>query len=292
MSATVRISSRIQARKNRLVSTETEPAAGGRKRKNSKDDQTPAIPPTTPAKKSAVSQSAVSQSDASPSITNATAVPTTQTKAPSTSSKASNIVTLSSPANTQLSATVSTRSSQRGSSLVSKEDVKSVPSTPAVRQPVAVPAPTGDAPTATAPGGPVKTEPAPQGTNGGSTAQQEVQVLPPTHIFKNPNFTFSGKGGLSAGKKTRTWKTLKQIIASERVQLNRPVGSTYSSIDAPPSRKPPKKYSDISGLPAKYTDPRTKLRYSNTEEFAQLRMLPQDIVNGLLALRRANLDVQ
>ena len=30
---------------------------------------------------------------------------------------------------------------------------------------------------------------------------------------------------------------------------------TYGSIDAPPSFKPAKKYSDVSGLPAVYTDP-------------------------------------
>ncbi|NWI75145.1 IN80C protein, partial [Dryoscopus gambensis] len=59
------------------------------------------------------------------------------------------------------------------------------------------------------------------------------------------------------------------------------------NIDAPPSFKPAKKYSDISGLPANYTDPQSKLRFSTIEEFAYIRMLPSDVVTGYLALRKA-----
>ena len=46
-----------------------------------------------------------------------------------------------------------------------------------------------------------------------------------------------------------------------------------------------------SPLQAKYTDPHTKLRYATTEEFTRVRMLPQDMVTGLLALRKANVEV-
>ncbi|XP_030911494.1 INO80 complex subunit C [Geospiza fortis] len=105
--------------------------------------------------------------------------------------------------------------------------------------------------------------------------------------FKDPNFIHSGIGGAAAGKKNRTWKNLKQILASERAlpwQLNDP---SYFNIDAPPSFKPAKKYSDISGLPANYTDPQSKLRFSTIEEFAYIRMLPSDVVTGYLALRKA-----
>lgn len=60
------------------------------------------------------------------------------------------------------------------------------------------------------------------------------------------------------------------------------------TINAPPSFKPAKKYSDISGLPAPYTDPQTKLYYSTPEEFQTIRSLPSDIISGYLVLRRAN----
>ncbi|XP_062899979.1 INO80 complex subunit C isoform X1 [Mobula hypostoma] len=105
--------------------------------------------------------------------------------------------------------------------------------------------------------------------------------------FKDPNFVHSGIGGAGAGKKSRVWKNLKQILAAERMlpwKLNDP---NYCSIDALPSFKPAKKYSDISGLPASYTDPQSKLRFSSTKEFSYIRMLPSDIVTGYLALRKA-----
>ncbi|XP_067861191.1 INO80 complex subunit C [Heptranchias perlo] len=106
-------------------------------------------------------------------------------------------------------------------------------------------------------------------------------------VFKDPNFIHSGISGAGAGKKSRVWKNLKQILATERLlpwKLNDP---NYCSIDALPSFKPAKKYSDISGLPANYTDPQSKLRFSSTEEFSYIRMLPSDIVTGYLALRKA-----
>ncbi|KAM9024608.1 INO80 complex subunit C [Ara ararauna] len=118
-----------------------------------------------------------------------------------------------------------------------------------------------------------------------STGSVETTVKPLP--FKDPNFTHSSIGGAAAGKKNRTWKNLKQILASERAlpwQLNDP---SYFNIDAPPSFKPAKKYSDISGLPANYTDPQSKLRFSTIEEFAYIRMLPSDVVTGYLALRKA-----
>ncbi|XP_067426052.1 INO80 complex subunit C isoform X2 [Emydura macquarii macquarii] len=80
-----------------------------------------------------------------------------------------------------------------------------------------------------------------------STGPMEATIKPLP--FKDPNFIHSGIGGAAAGKKNRTWKNLKQILASERAlpwQLNDP---SYFNIDAPPSFRPAKKYSDISGLP-------------------------------------------
>ena len=68
--------------------------------------------------------------------------------------------------------------------------------------------------------------------------------------------------------------------------------SNYGSIDAPPSFKPAKKYSDISGLEANYTDPHTKLNYFNVVEFKVIKKLPSDLVAGYLTLRRANIQLQ
>uniref|UniRef100_A0A3Q1EUC7 INO80 complex subunit C n=1 Tax=Acanthochromis polyacanthus TaxID=80966 RepID=A0A3Q1EUC7_9TELE len=120
--------------------------------------------------------------------------------------------------------------------------------------------------------------------SGPNTTTESIVKPPP---FKDHTFMHSGIGGAAAGKKNRTWKNLKQILALERTlpwKLNDP---NYYSIDAPPSLKPAKKYSDISGLPANYTDPQTKLRFTSSEEFSYIRLLPTDVVTGYLALRKA-----
>ncbi|XP_028836420.1 INO80 complex subunit C isoform X2 [Denticeps clupeoides] len=121
------------------------------------------------------------------------------------------------------------------------------------------------------------------GTTEITSAEPAQKPLP----FKDPNFVHSGIGGAAAGKKNRSWKNLKQIIAAERVLPWKLSDANYYNIDAPPSLQPPKKYSDISGLPANYTDPQTKLRFASSEEFSYIRLLPSDVVTGYLTLRKA-----
>lgn len=103
-------------------------------------------------------------------------------------------------------------------------------------------------------------------------------------IFKNPNFEHSGARG---GKK-RTWRSLKQVISMERSQSWPENSVTYGGIDAPLCFKPGKKYSDITGFHAKYTDPQTKLRYSSSAEFRVIRQLPYDRMQAYLGLRNAS----
>lgn len=88
--------------------------------------------------------------------------------------------------------------------------------------------------------------------------------------------------------KKRTWKSLKQIISAEKALPWNDDQVHYSSVNAPPSFKPSEKYSDLSGLPANYTDPQTKLRFANKEEYATIVGLPMDITAGYLALRGAS----
>ncbi|XP_015930972.1 INO80 complex subunit C [Parasteatoda tepidariorum] len=116
-----------------------------------------------------------------------------------------------------------------------------------------------------------------------SSSRSELDNIPENiHIFKNPKFVLAK----AAGKKNRVWKSLRQIASAEKA-LSRAV--TYSSIDSPVSLKPPKKYSDISGFEAKYTDPQTKMRFSNAAEFQIIRSLQPETVNNYLSLRKANL---
>ena len=94
-------------------------------------------------------------------------------------------------------------------------------------------------------------------------------------------------------KNKKPWRNLKQIVSTEQSLPGWPEDSvTYGSLDAPPSFKPAKKYSDISGLAAAYTDPQTKMNYAVTDEFKMIRKLPSDIVAGYLTLRKANIQLQ
>lgn len=119
-----------------------------------------------------------------------------------------------------------------------------------------------------------------------TVVDQDQQVPENIPVFKDPKFVNAGKSALSVGKKNRVWKTLKQLTVAER---SIPNAVTYSNLDSPPSIKPPKKYSDISGLPANYTDPLTKLRFSSASEFQTIRTLSPEVVNSYLSLRRAAL---
>lgn len=132
----------------------------------------------------------------------------------------------------------------------------------------------------------------------------EEEVLPP---FKRTSLTNN------AAVKKRLWKSLKQITSYERTlswsddavtckyifitgvqEVKRlsylKINSIFadSSVNSLPSFKPAKKYSDISGLVALYTDPQTKLYYNNADEFATIRNFPMDLTAGYLALRGAS----
>ncbi|XP_057293840.1 INO80 complex subunit C-like [Hydractinia symbiolongicarpus] len=102
--------------------------------------------------------------------------------------------------------------------------------------------------------------------------------------FKNQNFQHSGD--VRSGKK-KSWKGLRQVALSEKTHSS-PDGPTYLRIDSPPPLKPAKKYSDITGQLAKYTDPETGLYYASAEEYKQIKRLPPDVVQGYLALRNVN----
>ncbi|KAJ3048624.1 chromatin-remodeling complex subunit ies6 [Rhizophlyctis rosea] len=60
------------------------------------------------------------------------------------------------------------------------------------------------------------------------------------------------------------------------------------NIEAPPSVTPQKKYCDITGLEAPYTDPKTGLRYHNADIYQFIKTLNQSAVQQYLALRNAN----
>lgn len=63
---------------------------------------------------------------------------------------------------------------------------------------------------------------------------------------------------------------------------------TYTSIAAAPSLRPKKKYCDVTGLPARYTDPKTGLHYYNAEVYQVIRTLGTSQIQEYLAARGAH----
>ncbi|KAJ1787267.1 Co-chaperone [Coemansia sp. RSA 2167] len=92
---------------------------------------------------------------------------------------------------------------------------------------------------------------------------------------------------------SRRWKNLKQVVAQEQADSDWPVDfPAYWAIDAPPSLLPQKKYCDITGLPALYTDPKTNIRYHSAEVYRVVRTLPPGSEQLYLAARNANVTLK
>lgn len=92
--------------------------------------------------------------------------------------------------------------------------------------------------------------------------------------------------------RSKTWKSSRSLITAEHYDMMPPTAPTYVSIDAGPSMLPTKKYCDITGLPAKYTDPVTKLRFVGKQAFRVARNLPDHKVEEFLALRQAQVRIK
>jgi len=101
------------------------------------------------------------------------------------------------------------------------------------------------------------------------------------HPFKNSNYQ------RPTSNKKGSFKNLKQILLAENYSKLPTKVATYVNIEAPPSLLPPKKYCDVSGLIAPYTDPKTKLRYSNAEMYRVIRQMTEETINKYLELRKA-----
>ncbi len=99
--------------------------------------------------------------------------------------------------------------------------------------------------------------------------------------FKNPKY-----------KRPKT-RNLKQILAAEAsARQTNPIDPnlpTFSNIEATPSLMPQKHYCDVTGLIARYTDPKSKMRYHNKEVYEFIRTLPPGIDQAYLQLRKSQI---
>ncbi|KAA8650273.1 hypothetical protein EYZ11_006092 [Aspergillus tanneri] len=87
-------------------------------------------------------------------------------------------------------------------------------------------------------------------------------------------------------------QNLSSLVLEKNARAMFPTGPTvtYTNIESAPSLHPSQqtRYCDITGLPASYTDPKTRLRYHDKEVFGVVRTLVQGVPESYLELRAAH----
>lgn len=108
-------------------------------------------------------------------------------------------------------------------------------------------------------------------------ARQQADEQP---SFKNPRFARADTYYFK-----RHWKSLAYVL--EQSQPTPAKECCYSAIEAPPTVFPPGHFCDVTGLAAKYTDPRTGLRFASVQTFALINGMAHETAQGYLRLRGA-----
>ncbi|PWN21688.1 hypothetical protein BCV69DRAFT_281624 [Microstroma glucosiphilum] len=93
------------------------------------------------------------------------------------------------------------------------------------------------------------------------------------------------EGDADASTITPTEEELEQQRLEEEERKRKRSLPTYLSVEAPPSLRPAKKYCDVTGLIAPYTDPKTSLRYHSAEIYEVIKTFGPGIDQAYLSLR-------
>ncbi|KAI1394098.1 uncharacterized protein F4822DRAFT_36725 [Hypoxylon trugodes] len=83
-------------------------------------------------------------------------------------------------------------------------------------------------------------------------------------------------------------KTLRPNGANSGATVSAAPSATYTNIESAPSLAHTKRYCDVTGLPAPYLDPKSRLRYHSKEVFGFIRTLPQGAAESYLEARGAH----
>ncbi|CAM1511347.1 Fc.00g088600.m01.CDS01 [Cosmosporella sp. VM-42] len=104
-----------------------------------------------------------------------------------------------------------------------------------------------------------------------------------------PATTENGNQALNLAQASRSLSklVLEKTLRPTGGPVNAP-SATYTNIESAPSLAHSKHYCDITGLPAPYMDPKTRLRYHNKEVFGLIRSLPQSAAEQFLEARGAH----
>ncbi len=120
--------------------------------------------------------------------------------------------------------------------------------------------------------------------------------LPPTTSTGADTPTGAASPGSNQPSIAQAARNLSALVLDRSARQAAGTGSgggpvaTYTNIESAPSLHPASRrhYCDITGLPAPYTDPKTRLRYHNGEVFGVVRSLGQGTTEAYLAARGAH----
>ena len=126
-----------------------------------------------------------------------------------------------------------------------------------------------------------------QENSGTSTPQ-----VPTSAIGTGPTTPLPANGNAINSNIAQAAQNLSTMVLERNLQASTSSGpiATYTNIESAPSLHPAhqKHYCDITGLPAPYTDPKTRLRYHNKEVFEVVRSLQQGQAESYLEARGAH----
>ena len=121
--------------------------------------------------------------------------------------------------------------------------------------------------------------------SGSSTPNAQSSAIDTGAVTPVPSFAHSSI--------SQAAQNLSTMVLERNLQatLNSGPVATYTNIESAPSLHPAhqKHYCDITGLPALYTDPKSRLRYHNKEVFDVVRHLPQGAAEKYLEARGAHI---
>lgn len=128
--------------------------------------------------------------------------------------------------------------------------------------------------------------------NSGSSTPQPVTtgaVTPANGTLPHPNIAQAAQS-LSTMVLERNLQAAQSAMGAPLITGAQGPVATYTNIESAPSFHPGNRrlYCDITGLPATYTDPKTRLRYYNKEVFEVVRSLPQGVAEKYLEARGAH----
>ena len=128
--------------------------------------------------------------------------------------------------------------------------------------------------------------PALQDNDGLSTSGTSTPAVP------SASGTANLQPNLAQASRSLSKLVLEKSLTAPARPINGAISSaptaTYTNIESAPTLAPLKHYCDVTGLPAPYLDPKTRMRYHNREVFAMIRSLPQGVAEQFLEARGAH----